>query len=257
MSELKITILGSGTSVGVPVIGCTCEVCTTQRPKNIRSRCSLLIEFPTGEKVVFDTSPDFRQQILTAKVSMIDGVVYTHTHADHLHGLDDLRAFWFHSKKPVKCWISPVHLDDLKSRFSYVFNDTGYPGSPPQVDLSLIDNDFNLFGVPIETFQLPHGPGTTTAFRIGSFVYATDFQYFPEEIKNKLKGQIHTMIASGVGWEPHKTHSSVTETTQLFKDLEVQRGIVHHLAHTVDYYQHTLDSPYEFAYDQQQLTAPI
>ncbi|MFK7872913.1 MAG: MBL fold metallo-hydrolase [Oligoflexales bacterium] len=257
MAEVEITVLGSGTSVGVPVIGCDCDICYEPKPKNIRTRCCLQVKFPDNRIAIFDTPPDFRTQILKAKTKSIDAVLYTHTHADHTHGFDDLRAFYFQNRQPVPCWITKDHAIDLTQRFQYAFQDTGYAGSPPQVTLNTITSHFNLFGYEVETFQLPHGAGTTTAFRIGQFAYATDFQHMPDHVKDAWRGKIHTMVASGIGWKPHATHSSVRETEALFEELGVEHGIIHHLSHTVDYYKHTLKTGYEFAFDNMNFKASV
>lgn len=251
---LKVTILGSGTSTGVPVIGCPCEVCCSPLAFNQRSRSSLLLtRLDTAENLVIDTSPDFRWQILQAKVQSLEHVLYTHTHADHCHGFDDLRAFYFHSRKPVHCYLGHEDLKDLRRRFSYAFHDSGYLGTAPQVETHAITHEksFEAMGLRIEPLLLPHGSVSTTAFRFGSFAYATDFKSFPPEALARWKGKVKTMVASGLRFRPHQTHSSIDETIALFNQLGVEKGIITHLSHEVDYKRDSKRLPRHvaFAYD--------
>ncbi|MCB9229715.1 MAG: MBL fold metallo-hydrolase [Deltaproteobacteria bacterium] len=250
---LTITILGSGTSTGVPLIGCDCDVCTSNNPKNHRTRASLLItRKDTGEHLVIDTGPDFRQQMLRANVRKLSHVLYTHTHADHSHGFDDLRVFCFKNKEAIDCYLPEEMIEEFRTRFSYAFHDTGYPGTPPRVSLHPIPEQlFHVMGLPIEAVRLPHGAVNTAGFRLGRFAYCTDFKHFPSEILNQWRGKVDTMIASGVHFHEHKTHSNVQETIQLFHELRVRQGIITHLAHQVEFERDSANLPENilFAYD--------
>ena len=246
--RLTVTILGSGTSTGVPVIGCPCPICESKNPRNQRLRASIMISTPEGNPLVVDTGPDFRAQMLAHKVSRLEQVLYTHTHADHCHGFDDLRAFYFHQKSPVRCYLFEDHVEDFKARFSYAFDPHPTPNSRPQVDVQAFAA--GVFKVPlgsldltVETEILPHGQGVSAAFKIGAFVYATDFKEIPENIRKKWRHQVHTMIASGVRFHSHPTHSSLPETLALMADLGVQRGIVTHLGHEIDYERDSASLP--------------
>ena len=235
---LEITVLGSGTSTGVPVVGCKCDVCVSENSRNKRLRSSILIRVIDSDKVILiDTTPDLRYQLLREDISKIDHILFTHTHADHLHGFDDLRALYFHMKRPIHCWGYKEHLADLKTRFSYAFQKTGYPGTTPSVTLHEI-NQKNFSVEPsfeIESLSLPHGSVNSIAFRIGSFAYATDFKLFPQDAIEQWRGKITHMIASGATLNPHPTHSSLPETMDLFKALGVQKGFVTHLSHQINY----------------------
>ena len=252
-NKLKVTILGSGTSTGVPTIACACSVCTSGEPKNIRSRASIMVtNLESSERLVIDTSPDFRLQMLRAGVANLSQVLYTHTHADHCHGFDDLRAFYFVTRKPVVCYLSSQFHGEFKTRFSYAFTSSDSKGATPQVDLREIpQNPFTVNDLTIEPISLPHGTMTTTGFRFGNFAYITDFKSFPEHMIPKWRGQLHTMVASGVRFRPHPTHSSVQETIHLFEKLHVERGILTHLSHDVDYVRDSPKLPdhVSFAYD--------
>jgi len=257
MVPIKITILGCGTSTGVPTIGCKCAVCKSSHPKNKRLRSSIMItRLDDGRNIVIDTTPDFRAQMLRENVSSIEAVLYTHTHADHCHGFDDLRAFYFFSGKPIPCYLSREHLFDLKSRFSYAFEETGYLGLPPQVTLLEMESKVDIWSdMEIEVVRLEHGNVMSAAFRMGSFAYATDFKCFSESVLEMWSGKISLMVASGLRFSEHKTHSSIPETIQIFERLGVQRGIITHMAHEVEYEQHSqqLAPHIELAYDGMQI----
>lgn len=254
MVLLKITILGSGTSTGVPIIGCKCAVCMNSDPSYHRLRSSILIEEEHSKTtIVVDTTPDFRTQMLRAKVDRLDAVLYTHTHADHCHGFDDLRAFYFFRKAPIPCFLDPIHANELKARFEYAFVDSGYLGTVPQVCIKEIDsNPFAIGPLEIEAIWLPHGSVTSLAYRFGRFAYATDFKYFPPQAIEKWRGKVNTMVASGLHFKPHNTHSTIDETISLFAALGVEKGYITHLSHNVDHKrdaQHLPENVF-FAYDQ-------
>ena len=252
---IKIRILGSGTSTGVPVVGCGCAVCLSPEPRNKRLRTSILItRRDTQQQILIDTTPDFRQQMLDAQVSRLDEVLYTHTHADHCHGFDDLRSLYFHSRKPVRCWIWQGHEQDLTGRFSYAFQArTGYAGTAPQVDLRTFarEETLSLLGFEIETRLLPHGHMESVAYRFGDFLYATDFHHFPDEVAAAWKGRVTTMIGSGLRFEPHPSHSTIDETVELFRELGVTRGYLTHMSHAVEHVRDSKKLPANvtFAYD--------
>jgi phosphoribosyl 1,2-cyclic phosphate phosphodiesterase len=235
--KLKVTVLGSGTSTGVPVIGCDCAVCKSTEPKNNRTRASVLITTAAGQNIVIDTGPDFRAQMLRAQVRDLEAVFYTHLHSDHCAGLDDLRAFFFKSQKPMPCYLAPRFFEEIKSRFHYVFQETGYEGTKPQLKLRAIaEGDLiTVAGLECESFSAPHGNMATTVYRINNFAYATDFKSLPKEVIRRWRGKIKVMVASGIHFRTHPSHSVVPETVALFEELGVERGIITHLSHEVDY----------------------
>lgn len=256
---MQVIILGSGTSTGVPVIGCGCEVCRSSDPKNKRTRASILLRLNSHQYVV-DTGPDFRAQMLRENVDHLDAVFYTHVHADHCHGFDDLRAFYFISKKDVDCYIASDFGKELNERFGYAFQSTGYKGTTPQVNLITIPDEgtFQVDSLKVEVIRVPHGNVRTTVYRFGNFVYATDFKRFEEDQIAAWQGKIHTMVASGVRFEPHPTHSNITETIELMERLGVKRGVIGHLSHNVDYLRDRSRLPegIEFAYDGMVIDVP-
>ncbi len=233
----RVVILGSGTSTGVPVIGCSCDVCQSNDPKNKRTRASILLETVDGKQFVIDTGPDFRAQMLGAGIRSIDALFYTHLHADHCHGFDDLRAFYFWDKSPIPTYLAKDFSVELPQRFYYAFSDSGYPGATPNLNLNIIPDDgvFDVGGVEVETFRVAHGNVMTSVFRFGSFAYATDFKTFSGSQIEQWRGKIKVMVASGVHFDAHPTHSTIPETIELFDKLEVERGVISHLSHKISY----------------------
>ena len=258
---IKVTILGCGSSPGCPVIGCTCAVCRSNDPKNQRSRSSIMLTFPEGQHVVFDTATEFRLQMVREGVRNIEHVIYTHTHSDHCHGFDDLRAFFFHSENPITIHATKEHLHDLKTRFSYAFQNTAYHGKKPKVILQEIQSGvpFKIFGLDFEPTSVAHGDMTTTVFKIGSFAFATDFLALPDNLIEKWRGTVHTMVASGLRMEPHPTHSSLPETVDLLEKIQVKQGIITHLGHEIDYQTvgGTLPPNIRLAFDGLNVVCPL
>lgn len=249
---MKVRILGSGTSTGVPVLGCQCEVCRSADPKNHRTRASILITTSHGHNILVDTPPEMRLQLLAAGVRELSAVIYTHMHADHTQGFDDLRAFYFHTKKPVPIYVLPDYEEEIQSRFRYAFEDTGYIGTRPHVDLRLIPNEpFIIEDQLIDPIILPHGNVRSCALRFGRFAYATDFKEFSKTQIDAWRGHVDTMVASGVHYRPHPTHSNIPETIELFKKLGVKKGILSHLSHEVDFTRDSKSLPdsVSFSYD--------
>lgn len=230
--------------MGVPVIGCECFVCKSSNPRNQRYRSSIMLTTTSENHIVFDTSPEFRLQMLRAGVKRVQNIVYTHTHADHCHGFDDLRGLYFSQNAPITCHLKKEDLDEIRHRFSYAFEDRPYAGAKPIIVLQEItEKCFIIDGLELEPIVLPHGGYRTLAFRVGRFAYATDFKSFPEEYIERWKGKIDVMIASGLRHRPHKTHSTIGETLEVFNRLGVQRGIITHLSHEVDYESHSEELP--------------
>lgn len=250
---MRVHILGSGTSTGVPVIGCSCPVCSSQDPRHQRSRASIAITLAEGPTFLIDTAPELRLQVVRAGISNVDAVFYTHMHADHTHGFDDLRAFYFRRREPLPVYLLPRYHGEMKSRFSYAFNDTGYQGTKPQIDLREIPEDqaFAVQGVTIEPVVLPHGHVVSCGFRLGRFAYVTDFKSFSSEQIKAWRGKLEVMVASGIHFGSHSTHSVIPETLALFEKLEVKQGFITHLSHEVDYQRdaHHLPDYVKFAYD--------
>lgn len=250
---LKITILGSGTSTGVPMPGCDCPVCHSENPRNHRLRTSALISF-RGKNILIDVGPDFRQQMLTAKVAQIDAVVFTHAHADHVLGVDDLRVYNFKLNGPIPCYGTKDTLDQIKRIFYYVFDrdPRHMGGSVANLDLHPFENfeSLNLFGLAITPFPLVHGNVAVTGFRFGNFAYATDCKEISDEARACLAG-IDVMVLDGLREKEHPTHMTIAQAIEAGEKLGVKKLYLIHMSHSVEYeaVSKTLPGWVELAYD--------
>lgn len=226
---MKITFLGTGTSQGVPVIACTCRVCTSADVRDKRLRSSILVE--TGlSSLVIDSGPDFRQQMLTAQVSRLDAVVLTHEHKDHIAGLDDVRAFNYFQNKPMDVYAVPRVQEALKREFAYIFENSSYPGIP-KIDLYTIDGapfnvgDINLIPVEVLHHRLP-----VLGFRIGDFSYITDANYISDKEKDKIRGS-KVIVVNALRKEKHISHFTLDEAVELIQELKPETAYLTHISH--------------------------
>ncbi len=244
---MKITFLGTGTSRGIPVICCQCAVCQSPNPKNRRFRCSVLIE--AGQNVVIDTSVDFRMQMLRHQVRRLDAIVYTHSHADHILGLDDVYPFNLWNKKTIPVYGSAATLEQIKITFRYLFEEEPYPGIA-SVDLHPIDGDFQIGNLHFEPIEVFHGDMPVLGFRIGNFAYVTDVSRIPEESYRKLRG-IEYLALDGLRYRKHRTHLSVGEAVDVAARLRPRKTYLIHMTHDVDHDEGNASLPdsVELAYD--------
>jgi phosphoribosyl 1,2-cyclic phosphate phosphodiesterase len=246
---LTVTLLGSGTSTGVPVIGCTCAVCTSENPKNRRLRPGLKLETERGVALV-DTPTDLREQALRFGLPRLDAVVYTHPHADHVFGLDDIRIFNFRQRAAIPCYGSRETLRALRRTFAYVFEETQEGGGKPQLELVEIRGPFELLGRTVVPVPVWHGSMEVYGYRLGSFAYVTDCSAIPEESYRLLEG-LEILILDALRYKPHSTHFSVGEAVEAAARIGAARTILTHLAHDVDYGAPEVDLPssVELGYD--------
>ena len=229
MASVKVTFLGTGTSQGVPVIGCNCSVCSSANSKDNRLRSSILIE--TQNKVFcVDTGPDFRQQMLREKVQRLDAVLYTHEHKDHTAGMDDVRAFNFKLNRPIDLYVDENVDKCLRREFSYAFSENPYPGVP-RLHMHKISNEpFSVQGVDFIPIQLMHHKLPVFGFRIGDFAYCTDVNYIAPEEKQKLKG-LEVLILTALRKEKHISHFSLSEALELIDELKPKKAYLTHISH--------------------------
>jgi phosphoribosyl 1,2-cyclic phosphate phosphodiesterase len=226
---LKVKILGTGTSQGVPVIACNCRVCQSTDPNDQRLRTSALVEI-NGVNIVIDAGPDFRQQMLREKVKDIDAILITHEHRDHIAGLDDVRAFNFMNQKPIDIYAEKRVQQVIKSEFFYSFEEKKYPGAP-QINLHNLGMEpFKIKNVEIIPIQVFHYKLPVFGFRIGDFSYITDANYISEEEKEKLIGTKY-LVVNALRKRKHISHFSLAESLELIKELSPKRAYITHISH--------------------------
>src|SRR5215212_8947357 len=206
---LRITVLGSGTSMGVPTVGCHCEVCSSNDPRDNRLRPSILITYG-GRNVLVDTTPDFRTQALRAKMNRLDAILFTHEHADHIMGLDDVRPFNFRQKAAIPIFGSEQTLAAIRRTFHYIFDSNLPESSIPNLETHTIDGSaFDLFGLEIRPLRLQHGRGVAYGYRFGwGAAYLTDHSEIPAEALEQLGG-LDVLFLDALRHKPHPTHSTV------------------------------------------------
>ncbi len=252
--RLTVTILGAGTSTGVPVPGCSCAVCTSGLPENSRTRCSALLSF-AGRNILIDASTDLRQQALREGITRIDAVLFTHTHADHVHGIDDLRPFNRRGEPAIAVYGSAETIATLRRRFSYIFDAGAEPGYRPRLETREASAPFRLFGLPIEPLPLRHGSGQCLGYRIGPFAYLADCSAIPKSSWDLLGG-LEALVIDALRFRPHATHFTIAQALKVAEALAPKRTLLTHLSHDVDYPRHAPDLPpgVELARDGQSLS---
>lgn len=231
-----LTLLGTGTSMGVPMIGCRCNVCTSPDPHNQRTRAGVLVEAPRGNFLI-DTPPELRLQLVREQVELVESVVFTHAHADHILGLDDLRIFGFRMKRAVTLYCEPDVEQALRGSFSYAFaaQNEDELHSRPQLEIRTIGIEpFELLGVTVRPFRLWHGRTAVLGFRIGDVAYATDCNRIPTETWPLLEG-LDTLVIDALWEEPHPTHFSVSEALSVIERVRPRRAYLTHVSHRLDY----------------------
>lgn len=226
---MLMTVLGSGTSMGVPSLACECRVCKSTDPLDKRTRPSVLLS-RDGHNVVIDTSPDFRAQALRESVKRLDAIVFTHGHADHIFGFDDIRPFNMRQKSQLPVYASPETLETLRRTFSYAFDTKPAVSTIPEVALHPISGPFELLGAKITPVMLDHGGTPVLGFRIGSAAYLTDFSRLPEESKPLVRG-LDDLVMDALRDTPHPMHLTVEQALEIVKELEPKRAWFTHISH--------------------------
>jgi len=229
----RVTMLGSGTSTGVPVIGCDCAVCRSADPRNKRWRTGLKLEIGAGV-VLVDTPTDLREQALRFGLPRLDAVLYTHAHADHVFGLDDVRIFNFRQGQAIPCYGSEATLRALRRTFAYVFEAGQEGGGKPQIELIPVREPFSLLGRTVVPVPVWHGSLEVFGFRIGRFAYVTDCSQIPEASFRLLAG-VEILILDALRYRPHPTHFSLEEAMAAASRIGAARTIFTHLSHDVDH----------------------
>ena len=226
-----VTFLGTGTSQGVPVIGCSCEVCRSIDFKDKRTRSSIHLELK-GKSFTIDCGPDFREQMLREEISRLDAIIYTHEHRDHTAGLDEVRSFNFKQKQDMPLYGEARVLNQLKEEFSYIFQDNQYPGLP-KVDCREIDtNPFIVNGINFTPIRVMHYKLPILGFRVNDFTYITDAKSIITEEKEKIKGS-KVLVLNALQTAPHISHFTLNEALALIEELQPETAYLTHISHNL------------------------
>ncbi len=233
---MQITLLGTGTSQGVPVIGCGCEVCQSSHQKDKRLRSSVLLEWD-DYKYVIDCGPDFRAQMLRENIERINGILFSHEHADHSAGMDDIRPFYFKMKQAVPIYALPGVLKDLEKRFEYIFTEKNrYPGAPKvEKHILLPYKNFRLGNKDFVPLNIIHGNLPILGFKTSGFAYITDAKIVPEETRQHLFG-IDTIVVNALHHNTHKMHMNLEETLDFIEKIKPGKAILTHISHHMGKY---------------------
>ena len=228
---MKITFLGTGTSIGVPVITCDCPVCVSTDLRDKRMRTSAMIEV-NGLTFVIDCGPDFRQQMLQQAVTNLDAVIFTHEHRDHIAGLDDVRAFNYVLNKKIDIYGTPQVMEAIRIEFPYIFSESRYFGAPQLTTHPIDDKPFTIMGVEFIPILVLHEKLPVTGFRVGDFTYITDASYISDAELEKVKGS-RVIVLNALRNSKHVSHFSVSEAVEILKRLQPEAAFLTHLSHFV------------------------
>jgi len=242
---MKVTFLGTGTSVGIPTIGCSCSVCHSSDPRNRRRRTSIYVE-SENTKVVVDTPPDFREQALAYKIMRVDAVLFTHGHADHIFGFDDIRSYNVIQKQVIPAYATASTLSDVKRAFDYVGPDGEDGVYRPLIDFIAIEGRFEVGDLFIEPLHVEHGAKPTCGFLFEqggrSFAYIPDCSRMQDSVVDRLRG-IDVMILDGLRHKPHKTHLTVAQALELLERIGAGKSYLTHMTHDLDHAATERDLP--------------
>ena len=231
---MQLTILGAGSSGGTPVIGCHCKTCTSDNPRNNRTRCSSYVTLDSGMIILIDTGPDLRVQALREGLGRVDAVLYTHTHADHLHGIDDLRAFCQLQRMQIPLYTYPEAVDHIKAKFGYTLREPNDFWELPVLSIAPIEAPFELLGTRITPIPLYHGRAQIYGYRIGNFAYMTDVSMIPERSFELLQG-LDLLLIDCLREKTHSTHINVEQSLHYIDRIKARQSVLIHMTHDLEY----------------------
>jgi phosphoribosyl 1,2-cyclic phosphate phosphodiesterase len=239
----------------VPIVGCHCEVCTSADPKDRRFRTSAFIVTESGTNILIDIGPDFREQALKHHIERLDGVLITHSHQDHIGGLDELRQINFVMKKKIDIFGTILSLEEIERRYDYIFKETQTGGGKPQVNLNKISDVFNIKETKIIPIPVLHGEIPILGFRIGGLSYITDASFIPEKSMELLNGT-ETLVINALRFDPHPTHFGLAQAVDIINLIRPRQAYLIHLTHQFSYERDSGNLPagIHFAYDGLQIT---
>jgi len=229
---MKLTFLGSGTSVGVPVIGCMCQVCKSNNPKNKRLRTSVLVQLG-GKNILIDASTDLRQQALIYSIKKVNAILFTHCHADHIFGLDEIRIFNFYQREEIPCYGNEQTIRTIKNIFNYLFEKSDYWGDRPGVVPKVVKDKFLLFDKEIIPVEVRHYEKKILGYRIDDLAYITDCSEMPESSLPLLEN-LDVLILNALRHKPHPGHFSLSQALEIIKAIKPKQAILTHLSHDFD-----------------------
>ena len=247
----RVTFLGTGTSSGVPMIGCTCNVCRSADPRDKRLRPSIYVDVPGHASILIDTTPDFRQQALTAHIERIDAILFTHSHADHILGLDDIRRFNWIQGGAIACYAAADTWESVRRTFHYAFDGLQRKGGGvPQIDPHTIDGPFAVRDVGVVPVPVWHGDALILGFRFGTFAYLTDCNRLDDAAWGLVDG-VETLVIDALRDKPHTTHFTVDEALEVVARIKPHRAYMTHMSHDLGHAATTARLPagVELAYD--------
>ncbi len=234
----EMVIMGTGTSIGVPVVGCRCSVCLSDNPRNRRMRSGVLIRAPHGEMII-DAGPELRMQLVRERATLIRAAIFTHSHADHIMGIDDLRIFGFQLDDSVPLYCEEVVEEQIRQTFSYAFSDPSthaHKYAAPRLRFERITEgqDFSLLGLDIRTIRLKHGELPILGFRIGNVAFCTDVSTIPADSREQLKN-LDVLVLNTLRHKPHPTHLHLDAALNLIRQLQPRQAYLTHMSHELDY----------------------
>lgn len=231
---MQLIMLGVGSSAGTPVIGCKCETCLSSNPRNKRTRSSAVITMPGGETVLIDTGPDLRQQALREGLTRVDAVLYTHTHADHLHGIDDLRAFCQIQRQQIPLYGNLDAVSHISSKFAYTLREPADFWDLPVLSVNSVSEAFSLFGVTIMPIPIKHGRSEILGYRIGNMAYLTDVSEIPETSLDLLQG-LDVLMLDCLRYKPHYTHINLEQSLAYASHIKARNTYLIHMTHEMEF----------------------
>lgn len=247
---MQVTFLGTGTSAGVPLIGCKCPVCSSSNPRDKRLRTSILVQH-RGLNLAIDCGPDFRQQMLRENVSRLDAILMTHQHKDHTGGIDDIRAFNFIHRKPVDLYCDYATELGIKDQYAYIFSETDYPFLPKLTFHRITKMPFSIGDIEITPVEVMHATMPVMAYRIDDFTYITDAKTIAEEERKKIRGT-KTLVINALRTEQHYSHFTLQESLDFVNDIQPETAYLIHMSHQIglhDEVSQQLPAHVHLAYD--------
>ena len=251
---MKITVLGAGSSAGTPVIGCECPVCHSSNMKNKRSRCSSIITLDNGSHILIDTSPDFKMQAMREQIHKIDAVLFTHHHADHCHGIDDLRAYCQKYKQAIPIFANENTMKELKLKFNYAIREESQFWETPVLQANIVNGPFHIEETQIIPLPVIHGRMEILGYRLGNLAYITDVSEIPESTLDLLQG-VDILLLDCLRYEPHFSHYGFKQSLEMSEKIKAKRTFFIHMTHDIEYDAVSSDLPDNvyLAYDGLQL----